>query len=645
VLVHLSHMVPCGDRFDLSARFDIIMNTLRTQPGPTDVTSLQRSVRNRLGVEMTQDEIIGSLHILRERNIVSSVAGGWRLTNHGREQIETAWRQFIQEAEYATASWYESCVLPAEGKLEDATQDLLKEMLLVFLRTLFLAHGVESLSLITDVPIEVPKLDLDTILHSLRWPSDEIRLLGFKHFREIFAMSDDTVRSFLFGLVDQAVNYLCSVCHPDTITRLKETLSGRVLYLDSNAVYRLLGLQGKRRHEILVDTVKAAKRIGLNLAVTPVTAQEIERRLRFDERVIQRYPVPTNLIEVGIKYVSEDNYASTFWRENRELGTSVRDFIAHYRCWKDILLEYEVSVESEITNVPPPNLVEDLASKIRRAAEEAPGYEKSENAVEHDAFCLAFVMSLRGPVTKFLDCNSWFLTTDKLLVRLQRYDVQLRSQPPVSILPSQVLQLLSFSYPADNQYEETFVKVFAPSFVASDGLPATVVHEILGRIAKYRASPALAEKILSNNLITSRFLETEDQGERDEIVHEALRTELEALEARLQLATAAEEASEADRIRLKEQRKQLDELKKALASARREMERTRKLAYSLGMLVAVLAPWVLRNVGITVLIPRTWLLAWDAVCIFLWVYLCWGSQAARMLTDFVTFVSNLCRGL
>jgi hypothetical protein len=177
------------------------------------------------------------------------------------------------------------------------------------------------------------------------------------------------------------------------------------------------------------------------------------------------------------------------------------------------------------------------------------GYTRSYSSLHHDAYNVALIDELSGNSQHFIDTPAWFLTTDRALVRLQRIHYQRKDKIPFCIMPSQLLQILRFTTAKDGAYDKAFLGLFSRSFVPSSvGLPTEMVQEILARVAKYKGTPNLADKVLSDTLFVRRYRGTADEGERDELLHDALIAKAKELETALadrdaRLASLEQEAA------------------------------------------------------------------------------------------------------
>lgn len=157
-----------------------------------------------------------------------------------------------------------------------------------------------------------------------------------------------------------------------------------------------------------------------------------------------------------------------------------------------------------------------------------PCHDKSETSLWHDAYCFAYIQKMQNAdAQNAIDTHCLFLTADQALINFQRADRLAREHPPVAITPSQLLQMFSFSK-ADSGYEDTFIKFFASSSLGvSFRYSNDDVQEIMSRIEHYQDTPPeIAEKILTRELIGSRYFRASTDGEKEEIIYNSISEEL-----------------------------------------------------------------------------------------------------------------------
>ena len=124
---------------------------------------------------------------------------------------------------------------------------------------------------------------------------------------------------------------MSEVISDENLNQITDSLKELTVYLDTNTIYRLLNLQGASRYESIKETLDFCRTNGVKLKVSALTKKELSSRLKFDARILMKFPTRTNLSRAGYKYRSSDNYVSTYWWQSETTGISVSDFIEYYQ--------------------------------------------------------------------------------------------------------------------------------------------------------------------------------------------------------------------------------------------------------------------------------------------------------------------------
>lgn len=415
--------------------------------------------------------------------------------------------------------------------------DRFNECLLSFIRTFFLTHGADCYKLINGEK-QSDYFDLKTIAADCTNPIDEPILKPLNTFlTRIFSMELSTAQtSFLMTQLKKAINYLSNVIDDKARGSLYSQMNDLVIFLDTTILYRLLNLQGEKRYESIKKLIDFCKEAHVKLKVLQTTVNEMKRRVQYDARVIVEHPTPVSFASIGYKCRTSENYISTFWDEQRKTGVSATDFNFRYSDVRLLLDELEIVIDDTnyISDNDLSQTKNDLFEKVSRFGNSDPDYQKSLNAIEHDAECIASVCHLQRKNTMTaIESRAIFLTTDWSLIRLQRYDFDYRDRVDFAVLPSQLMQILCITSPTTS-YFEAFMGLFSSSlsYFGSSTLSNEQVQEIMGRVAFYKGStPAFAEKVLTNQLIQKTFAGKETEEEQNALVDEAILAEVEVMEA------------------------------------------------------------------------------------------------------------------
>lgn len=452
----------------------------------------------------------------------------------------------------ATLLWIEQ--LRTTQEISSELENCLLQALPIFLRSLFIKHGVSSYELLTSTD-NGDSFDVKQIAHDVSQQFDDAYSNNIESLLPtIFQMiSQATVIEYLKHSIEKAVGYISEVISDENLKQITDSLKNLTVYLDTNTIYRLLNLQGTSRYESIKETLDFCRENGVKLKVSALTKKELSSRLRFDARVLMKFPTKTNLSNAGYKYRTSDNYVSTYWQQSKATGISVSDFIEYYKNF-DILLDAE-KIKTEDIEVDEQPLIDRAKHFYEKMSLRDPDHEKSDPSLWHDAYNFAYVQKMQKADAKnAIDTQCLFLTTDHALTAFQREDHEIKEFPPVVIAPSQLLQMFAFSK-ADSGYEETFIKFFASSSLGiSFKYSNDDIQEILSRIGHYNGiTPDIAEKILTRQLVNSRYSTASTDEEKEEIIYNSVSEELLS-----ELNLTKEQV-----VTLKSEKNQLDEDRKA----------------------------------------------------------------------------------
>lgn len=487
--------------------------------------------------ERLSDEVTSIFHVLisaqRLKLLITSLVNDGIIIIDRENQmsiVETKRVEFVQARlqetslrQDATCLWINH--LRSYREISTELEDTLAKALPIFLRSLFVKHGVSCYELLTTRIIS-PSFDLQQISSDVSFQFDNNQEI-IELLPTIFHLLDaPKVDEYLKHGIDKAVGYISEVVSQENMEMITRALKGLTLYLDTNTLYRLLNLQGKSRYDSIRETLRFCAQNGVKLKISAETKKELSARLKYDAKVLLKYPTKVNLANMGYSYRTTDNYVSTYWQQARETQISIEDFVEYYKNF-DILLEAD-KIEVEEISVDEEALVEHAREFYEKLSLTDPYHEKSDSALWHDAYNLAYIQKMQKVDAKTsIETGCLFLTTDQSLVTFQREDHDLKECPPIVIVPSQLLQLFSFSRP-DSGYEETFIKFFASSSLGrSFQYDNNDIQEILSRIGHYQGIDSdLAERILARQLVNARYLAAETDAEKEEIVYNCVSEEL-----------------------------------------------------------------------------------------------------------------------
>jgi len=533
--IQLSHLLASeiGIHGDQAIVIDAIYNTkTKVSDG-----SIHDTIQSLFHINIDKERVTQTISSLLGENKIYISDNILLITPETLEEINGVIARNLQYEKDALSEWLTQYQKLSNQNLSEPDADKFNECVLSFIRTFFLSHGADCYRLINGEK-QSDYFDIKTLAANCANAVNEPIFEQLNAFlASIFSQKLSTAQtSFLIVQLRKAINYLSNVIDDKTRDSLYSQMNDLVIYLDTTILYRLLNLQGEKRFESIKKLINYCREAQIKLRVFQTTVDEMKRRIQYDARVIIEHPTPVSFASIGYKCRTSENYISTFWNEQRRTGISAVDFNFRYSDIKLILDNLEIAIDDKdyISNSSLFQINSDLCSKVSQFGNLDPDYQKSPNAIDHDAECIASVCYLQKKNTSTaIESKTVFLTTDWSLIRLQRYDSEYRDRVDFAVLPSQLIQILCITSPTTS-YFETFMGLFSSShsYFGSSTLSNAQIQEIMGRVAFYRGStPAFAEKVLTNQLIQKTFSEKETEEEQNALVDEAILTEVEVMEA------------------------------------------------------------------------------------------------------------------
>ena len=504
----------------------IIIDTILESVRPLTQSEVSSEITSIFHILVSPERLNSQINELcSDRIIYFDVEKRIRLVSIKEAEFRNARMQETNLRQEATKLWITQLRIGKE--VSPPLEIALTQALPIFLRSLFVKHGVSSYELLTasggETYFDLQEISSNFSKQFEKGVQSDVEALLPTVFQ---ALHQPKVVEYLTHSIDKAVGYISEVISDENMAHIKAALKNLTIYLDTNTIYRLLNLQGQSRYESIRETLNFCITNGIKVRVSAQTQKELTARLKYDSKVLMKFPTTTNLAQAGYKYRTADNYVSTYWHQARTTHVSVDDFIAYYQNY-DILLEADQIVLEKV-EVDEEALIERARYFYEKMSLRDPYHEKSDSGLWHDAYNLAYVQKMQKADAKTsIDTGCLFLTTDQALTSFQREDHELKEYPPIVIAPSQLLQLFSFSTP-DSGYEETFIKFFASSSLGRTfEYSNDDIQEILSRISHYQGvSPLIAERILSRELVNSRYLTATSDEEKEEIIYNSISEEL-----------------------------------------------------------------------------------------------------------------------
>ena len=260
---------------------------------------------------------------------------------------------------------------------------------------------------------------------------------------------DPEKNNALANLVFCCLEY-CLLINGDKVNPLvKSAIRKRNVYLDTNIIFRALGINGPHRQKVTLSFLKKCRQADLNLIILKPTEKEFDDTVSYYVNQIKTYP--RGQVFVGAyEYLSDYNMFSFYalWRKNHE-SLSLNYFTRHIKTLyektcREFKIDHHQDIPREISNMEEhKRLVDRYARAIQAEKQRMKNVYLPDDMYYstrdiHDATVVSFIEYLRG---KHEDCDDCFLTSSDKALRY--WDMTRdRLDYPVVIYPSQLFLIL-----------------------------------------------------------------------------------------------------------------------------------------------------------------------------------------------------------
>lgn len=332
-----------------------------------------------------------------------------------------------------------------------------------------------------------------------RYPSvdelvtDDLKSVAEEEFPHFFDIEASDRRNFLLDRLQGVFVFHLLNIDPQASELVRSNVSEKILYLDTNFLYRLLGIQGPALAHGPATTALVSEQLNCRLVVTQETVDEFVRSLRNEVTRIRSAPIERTAYQrIAANQDANDwAFAQAYYRELLSgRVSSVDEFERKYSNIIAFLEEWKIEIDenawlSEAEQADPS--FRDLWSALNQWHKGAKGV----GTINHDVFVLRHVRHLRGESDLTLGrVKTWLLTYDR---GLTAFSVSRAARDRFSpcILADSWLQLTRPFLPRTEEYERAFVSMLQHPLLSRgrDSIPFEHVAEALNRLERYRELP------------------------------------------------------------------------------------------------------------------------------------------------------------
>jgi hypothetical protein len=419
--------------------------------------------------------------------------------------------------------------------------DTLIDRLQFFNKQLLLKHGALCSKFICPQKFEDSQNTLELPLSSLI-PTMPLKLIEVakKEFI-LFWRTDDTNRiRYLARLLDNVFIIRTASIDSKCSELVKGTFDHSKLYLDTNAIYRILNFEGPEYYYPMIRLKEMANRLGVKLFIAGKTLRELQISLIKNEQYLKRYPISSpELAEIALQSTSESDFITAYLNVFSKHNISLDDFFAQIRNIEELIKKESILIDEddhlEVHKLYDYNKQKALllSSAGRKAS------SLCEDVIAHDIFLTHLVKNLRRKhPSSFAKAKIWLLTCDNKLIK---YDALIRKEDhalvPLCILPDRWVQLVRWALPRTDDFDKAFIDLVTSPFISTiANLPSETALKICSRIDMYRKEAQLGietAKKLALIVTVDRILKSQCESlpekEQIEAIDKSIKSALEKL--------------------------------------------------------------------------------------------------------------------
>ncbi|MBN2793819.1 MAG: hypothetical protein JXR88_00330 [Clostridia bacterium] len=330
------------------------------------------------------------------------------------------------------------------------------------------------------------KMEREEVLEDLDIDNNKRKIIN-----DFLDYDDDNKNKAIFDIGSLALEFVILNGHID-LKNQEPNILKKTLYLDTNIIYRLLGINGLDRQRKVENLLRRCNETGQKLKISYASQKEF-----FES--INRHLHKVSGISKKIKYTKpiSDAIVKNFYDSN---GGNIKVYEARIKAkYESLIREYKI----EVDEVDFDTLAKDgQRTTIDRFSKSLAGYKRQrEIEIRPDAINIAYIHKLReGQGNNFRSLKEFFLTSDKQLIN---WEVVTLDEYPVAMYPSNWLSIiLKFGTRTSDDYK-SFVSFIRNVYIEEkrdfDSVMAT-----LSVISSY-AETVEKEEDLFNIIIESEY--------------------------------------------------------------------------------------------------------------------------------------------
>lgn len=424
------------------------------------------------------------------------------------------------ELETAALAAWESLVATKLPHVEEAEMARLREELIECIRELISDRGIEA-AIILYPEQERFKHRLEEIMVlGLREPKGldpEYALLRHDALKVFFDFMIPIQRQWLLSKLSTAYLMSAFTLDPSAFDAVRRLTTGQRLYFDTNTLFPMMHLHGRRRYEEIHEVIERCRLQGYEICITRWTLKEWKRTMGRARKKLKF--VAGNHSPRSVEEERDFETARTILKAHRLHCRDTHEVLTPDEFCEELILNIKYRLTLEGISVVEEGCDQVDADKATTAAHVA-GLErfyvgkdeKSLPVLEHDAKMRCLVERLRGNVDRSLSNAGYlFITYDRHLARWATYPES--DATPFAVTVDAWLGRLRNLHPRVKDYDETLALLLdTPALHVPDILTHEQVMKVILRISAHeRSTPEMnVQHLLDAPLIDDSELEADE---------------------------------------------------------------------------------------------------------------------------------------
>lgn len=412
--------------------------------------------------------------------------------------------------------------------------------------------------------------------------SKEFSTLDISHINNFLNWENPDKNEIIYKLSNIGLEYFI-LSNTDEFDLLKEIgVEQKHFYLDTNILYRSLGLNGQYRKDRISTFLDKCKETEQQLFITKFTQKEFFDSIKYHCESLDRYKV--HHPKLFIEHSMDDDFYYFYysWKQthpNSTVSTFMTTIKTSYRQFVD---KYDIEVESgNLFN----EHTESIKKEISDTALQIYRYKKNKESQhdyilctpeknEYDSKNILYIDKKRETEgDQYRTVKTFMVSTDHHLLN---WDHSRKNLMPVVLLPSQWLSLMLRFVSRTNNDFESFV-----SFINIPNKKETVNNEkmniILSGINEI-TEDINSQVLILDELMEQRFFNILSSGKKDKIYDRTMRHARRVKDEKLsQLLKEKEQLEIESRKKISEHEKEIDERRTEIQSVSEEASKKDKV--------------------------------------------------------------------